>query len=324
MSEERVFQQRINFQGDLRFLLSRVCEDFGLGDYKLHRVITVGYEDLNILVCSNTDSYLVKILAGFRDENDRLRYSEIIQEVAKSEVAHPKLYQSNQGYLYSITLEKSTTHLFVMQFISGKSFYDLGTRPSKQEIAFLSRQAALINQFVIKPQYMYDSWAIVNFVKEYEEVKFHLEKQDVDLIEPLSLQFREIDLNSLPHCFVHGDIIETNVLKDEQDNLWIIDFAVSNFNPRIQELAILGCNLLFDEKNQGEFLDNYYLALDEYGKVIMLTEPEINLLPVFIQVAHAMHIIGATKSKLKGEDSKENQYWFRTGRQGLSFTTKIW
>lgn len=323
MQNEKVFQKRIGYTGELKLLLFEVCKDFGLGDYKSHRVITIGYEDLNIYVRTSTGSYLVKVLSEIRDKNEKLRYSEIIQEVVKAGIKHPKLYKSNQGYLHSLTLEKSTVYLFVMQFINGKSFYDLGIKPSKLEIANLSRQAAEINKINFKPTYVYDDWAIVNFVKEYEKIKIHLSKLDVDLIDPLISEFNILNLNSLPHCFVHGDMIDTNILKDNQGDLWIIDFSVSNYYPRIQELAVFSCNL-FDQRLPFEFEDNYHIALSEYQKVITLTQLEIQSLPTFIKIAHAMHIIGSTRSKQKGEDTKENHHWLELGRQGLSYILDIW
>lgn len=324
MTIEDAFQTRISYHGDLKILLSEVCQDFGLGTYRTHQMITVGYEDLNIAVHTSLNSYLVKILAEMRSSDDRERYAQIMQAVSECEIAHPKLYQSDQGYLHRISIGETPIYLFVMQYINGASYYDLCARPSKQEIRFLAQQAALINKISIRPKYIYDDWAIVNFVEEYKKTEPLLARQDVDLIKPLLSNFGKFDLGALPHCFVHGDIIDTNVLRDESGRLWIIDFAVSNFNPRVQELAVFSCNLLFDPNRPDQFEDNFQTALAEYSTVIELTSAEIDALPVCITVAHAMHIIGATRSKSKGQDSEENRYWLDAGRKGLSFALNLW
>jgi Ser/Thr protein kinase RdoA (MazF antagonist) len=64
---------------------------------------------------------------------------------------------------------------------------------------------------------------------------------------------------------------------------------------------------------------NYYnFALDEYQKYNKLTKKEINILPIYLKAAHAMHVIGAGKEKYKeGNKSEENRYWLSQGRKGL-------
>jgi Ser/Thr protein kinase RdoA (MazF antagonist) len=323
MSVEKIFQERINYKGDLFRLMLEVCKDFRLGEYKGYHVITIGYEDLNIHLSTNHGAYLVKVLSNSRDEEDRSRYSEIIQAVICAGIVHPKLYRSDQGYLHTITIDQLKVYLFVMQYINGRSFYDLNLKPTRPEIRFLSQQAARINQLEYRPKYVYDDWAIVNFLPEYEKIRDYLSERDVSLIEPLSREFRTINLETLPHCFVHGDIIDTNILRDEFGKLWIIDFSVSNFNPRIQELAVLSCNL-FNRKTPNEFDENFRIALQEYEKVLKLTDRERILLPTWIKVAHAMHIIGATRSKVRGEVTQENHHWLEAGRDGLFYISQIW
>lgn len=66
--------------------------------------------------------------------------------------------------------------------------------------------------------------------------------------------------------------------------LYIIDFSVANIYPRIQELAVLMCNLFFDEN----YKDNYLFLIREYNKHHPLTEYEGEILPLFIQAAHVM------------------------------------
>ena len=125
---------------------------------------------------------------------------------------------------------------------------------------------------------MDDEWAITNFLKEFKKKKGTLSKEDLELIEPLVKKFKDMKIEELPHCFVHGDIIVTNVMKDSNDKLWIIDFSVSNYYPRIQELAVLACNLFFDEDNKEESDKNMKIALEEYQKKIQILKNQINIL----------------------------------------------
>jgi Ser/Thr protein kinase RdoA (MazF antagonist) len=125
-------------------------------------------------------------------------------------------------------------------------------------------------------------------------------------------------IETLPHCFVHGDIIKTNLIKDSKGKLLIIDFAVSNYYPRIQELAVLACNVLFDDKDKLVSEKNLEIVLDEYQKTIKLTPEELKKLPDYIKLAHGMHVLSASYEKaFKNNCSRENDYWLEQGRAGL-------
>ena len=55
------FQKRISYQGDLKPLLQKVCEDFNLGEYETHEIILIGYEDFNLKLTTDKDNFFVKI-----------------------------------------------------------------------------------------------------------------------------------------------------------------------------------------------------------------------------------------------------------------------
>lgn len=325
MTNESTFQKRISYQGDIKPILLQVCKDFSLGEYQSHKVITVGYEDFNLILTTDKGKFFVKMFANFRDETESQRYVNIMVEAIEAGVQHPKLFKSPQGYLHKITIDGSQISLCVMEYIDGVSFYEKNLKATTDEILFLVRQATLINKIDYKPKQIYDSWAIVNFLQECKKKGKYLDKDDVKLIDPLVEQFAAIKIEKLPHCFVHGDIIKTNVMKDKEGKLYIFDFSVSSYYPRVQELAILLSNMLFDEDKPGTFQDYYKLAVEEYQRYHQLTEKEIEILPLFVKVAFAMFILSATYEKVvKGNHSTENEYWINLGKIGLKFTTNSW
>ncbi len=290
MIKQLTFQKRINYQGDLEPFLQKVCKDFDMGEYKSYKTVPIGYEDFNLFLLTNRDKYFVKIFGSFRDKNECIRYVEIMENALKAGVSHPSLYKSNQGYLYEISNEDLVDRLCVMQFIDGRIFYELQTMPTFKEMQFIIKQAALINKISIKPTFVYDQWAITNFLEEYKKKGQFLNKKDKQLIEPLVEVFNLLLIESLPHCFVHGDITKTNTMKSVKGNIYILDFAVANYYPRIQELAVILCDLFFNPRDLKRFPKNYDLALNEYQKLISLTADELKKLPNYIKLAHTMHI----------------------------------
>lgn len=319
------FQERINYHGDLNPLLNNVCLDFDLGKYESHDVVPIGYEDFNLFLTTDKNKYFIKIFGSYRDEEECSQYVRVMESALEAGISHPKLYKSDQGYLYETINNNQIDRLCVMQFVNGKIFYELQTTPSTEEMRFIIRQAALINQMDIKPKFVYDHWAITSFPTEYKEKGKILNDVDKALIEPFLRVYESLSIENLPHCFVHGDITKTNVMKANDGNIFILDFAVANFYPRIQELAVILCDLFFDPKNPTDFLKNYELTINEYQKYISLTDEELEKLPNYIKLAHVMHILLANYEKVvRGNNSAENKHFLEMGRVGLRYTNSIW
>jgi homoserine kinase type II len=253
-----------------------------------------------------------------RSDNDCKRLVDVYIEAIRKGVNHPKLFESNRRFIYKNEIEGTKLRLCIMEFIEGKDFFNLNEKPTIDELKVLAKQAALINSMNIKPTHIYDSWAIVNFLKEFEKKRDYVSKNDLKFLEPLVKAFKEINIESLPHCFVHGDIIATNVIRDNKGNLWIVDFSVGNYYPRINELAVLACDLCFDLKDKEKSESNFKTVLSEYQKTIKLTKEELKTLPTYIKLAHAMHVILASYQKFaKGNTTKENEYFLNHGRTGI-------
>jgi len=318
MKKEELFKKRINFKGKLSNISDAVCREYNLGKLISNKLVTLGYEDFNFSIKTTKGKFFVKVFAKFRTTANCKKYVEMIEEALAKNVQTPKILKSKQGYFNIVKVNGIKLRLIVMDFIYGKTLYESKEQLNEKETKFLSKQAAQISLVKIKPKFIYDHWAIVNFLKEYNKTKKFLPANDLKLITPLLKEFRALKPNNLPHCFVHGDLIKTNIIKDKKGKLWIIDFSVSNYYPRINELAVLLCNAFYVTKNKAKTKKNFEIALKEYQKVVHLTKEEIKALPTFVKLAHTMHIIEPTYEKCKkGNKTKENEYWLKQGRIGL-------
>lgn len=317
-SQEELFKRRINYKGDISDISLQICKNYNIGDFKSNNLILTGYEDFNYILETEDNKYFVKIFSNFRTLSDCKRYIDVMISMGDANISTPKLYESNNGYLDCVNIGKNKLRLCLAEFVDGKTIYESSKDLDKKDIRCLSDQAALINSTKIKPKFIYDHWAIPNFPAEYKVKSKYLSDEDIKTIKPLVKKFKQLEIQKLPHCFVHGDMIATNVMRDNNGKLWIIDFSVSNYYPRIQEMAVLGCNLLFDENNRNKSEENLDIALKEYQKRVPLTERELHALSIYIEIAHAMHVLPATFQKVhENNQSAENEYWLRQGRAGL-------
>lgn len=312
------FKERIGLKGDLKEISKIVCRVFSLGDFLDCKIIPIGYEDFNFSLETKNNKFFVKIYSNKRTLDDCKRNVDVVIKSLEAGVSVPKLYKSGQGFLHILEVDRSTLRICVMDFINGKDFFTSKTKITRKDMLSLAHQASLINSIEIKPPKIYDSWAITNFLQEFKKKRKYLEKEDSDMINPLVEKFRNLKIKTLPYSFVHGDIIRTNVIKDRNNGVWIVDFSVSNYYPRIQELAVLACDILFNKDNKEESEQNLKAALEEYQKTIKLTPLEVESLPIYIELAHAMHVLCATyEKKVSHNNSKENEYFLSIGKAGL-------
>jgi len=313
-----VFKQRMGFNGDLKEISKIICRDFNLGDFLGCKIILIGYEDFNFSLKTANGKFFVKIFSNERTLDDCKRNVEVVVRALENGVSVPRLYTSDQGHLHLLEIDGEMLRICVMEFIVGKDFFTSEALITKEDIISLAHQASLINSINIKPPKIYDTWAITNFPLEFKKKSQYLEKEDLELIEPLLEKFENLNIEKLPYCFVHGDIIRTNVIKDRNNKIWIVDFSVSNYYPRIQEIAVLTCDILFNKDNKKESEQNLKEALEEYQKTIKLSPREIESLPTYIKLAHAMHVLCATyEKKVNNNDTEENEYFLKIGKSGL-------
>ncbi|MBI2421098.1 MAG: phosphotransferase [Candidatus Levybacteria bacterium] len=326
MSINQVFQQRIGYLGDLMPLLSRICSDYKIGNYLTHSIIPMGYEDLNLIIETDSHRYFVKIFAKSREDKDCQRLIDIILATGHAEVDQPEIYPFNKDkFLYKKEINGIPIRLCVMQHIKGKTFFELEVKPSIEEAELIIENAARINSINLKPSFVYDSWAIINFLNEYGQKKQYLKDVEKIIMDKLADELSSLSIQDLPYCFVHGDLIKTNIMRDNLGSIYILDYSVANYYPRIQELAVLFCDFLFDKDSLSDFNKMFDFIINEYQRSQKLKEIELKTLPLFIKLAHAMHVLCATYEKeVKNNQTKENEYFLNIGRIGLLYTTKHW
>lgn len=314
------FNKRIGLNTDLQNISKKICESYNLGDFISNELITIGYEDYNYYLTTSSGKYCVKIFSKIRTEEDVKNYLDRIRAVANSEINAPKPLMVNNDITLSLDYEGNHYDICVFEYINGKNYFELGEKPSKDVIKEIARQTAMINNLDLKPVFIYDTWAIVNFAKEYNQKREYLSDDYKDEFDRLLVELNNIDFTNLPKAFVHGDIISTNVMLDENEKVWIIDFAVSNYLPRIIDLAVIACNMCLDEKSKDNTYENIALLINEYNKYNQLTEYELKVFRIFYRLANAMHILQPQYIIKTDGDSDENQYWLNEGIIGYSYS----
>jgi len=309
---------RLNYIGDLDPVVDRLCRAYNIGKPINFSVIEIGYEDCNVIVETSDNKYVAKIFSKVRSKEDIIRYSTIMEKAESAGVNHPSLIKTVDNSVIYQDSEANGISMVLMRFINGRTFLKLGRVPDAEERGAVIEQAAKVNKINYHPTYIFDPWAIPNIKVMFEKVKQFIKSDDIGFIERAKAKYEEIPVESLPHCFVHGDFTKTNVLKGDDGKIYILDFSVSNWYPRIQELAVIVANLLHEENDSLSLRDKTKLVLDGYDKLNPLTAEEKHHLYAYALAGVAMEFMGAHQEKfINGNDTEETEYWLRLGREGL-------
>lgn len=306
---------RLAYTGSLDPVIARIGEAYHIGTPTNFSVIEVGYEDCNVAITTGRNKFLAKMFAKTRKPEEVTRYTNIMEKVVKAEVNHPELLRTDTG---EIVYRDSGIDLVLMRFIDGKTFFELNRAPNNDELKAVIEQAAKVNRINYKPPYLFDSWAIPNIKTMFDRVKQFIEPDDLKLVEQVMDQYGQIPVDQLPHCFVHGDFTKANTLKGNDGKIYILDFSVANWYPRIQELAVIAANLLHDDNEPTTLKDRCKLVAKEYSKHTPITEQERQYLYPYTLAGIAMEFMGAHLERyINGNDTEETEYWFNLGRNGL-------
>jgi len=316
------FYDRINLKSELSDLSKVICEKYNLGQYISEKLILVGYEDFNFILTTSIGKFCVKIFNKDRTYEDVRKYIDRIELANSININTPKVYNCENGILCEIVLNNTKFRLCVFQYIDGKSFYDLNEIPTQVEIKNIIEQMAHIHNAKLESDFIYDKWTITNFVNEYEQKGKYLDNKYNEIFKSLAHKIADVKFEKLPTSFVHGDIISSNVMKDKSNKLWIIDFAVSNYLPRIVDLAVTSCNLCLNPESIDKTISSTKMILEEYQKYNKLTDYELECFPLFYDLANAMGILQIGYLNSLGETSEEDKFWLTESEKGLSFSTQ--
>lgn len=300
-----------------------ISKSYKFGDFKSYYVVETGYEDFNFILTTGKGKYFVKLFDKKRKKSECKRIVDLIIKLIKEGVHHPKVYSNNSNsYLHKIEVESNEILLCVMDFIDGKNFFELNELPNYKEIKQLAIDLSHINSIKLKKKIplIYDSWAIINFSKEYNKKKQYLNSEEIKILEPIIEEFKSLDIEYLPKALVHGDILKTNTIKDKQDKVWIIDFSVANLYPRILEIAIIATHLLFDASSKEKTINNLRILLEEYEKHIKLSPEEKEALPKFIRFSYGIEFLNTVfEKRVNKNNSQENESLYQEAKKGLEW-----
>ncbi len=295
-------------------LVAHVAAEYRLGGVVGWLVFATGYEDCNIDLLTRQARVVVKIFAAGRPAGIAGRTAGVIEAVREGGVRHPRLHADAAG---EAVHSYDGHQLLVMDFAPGRTFYDLGRPPDQAELTRLVEQAVRIHACQARPGRVPDSWAIANLVPLAGQVGDLLGACQRRLVGDAISAMAAAGFWSLPVTLIHADLTAGNVLLGPDGELTVLDFALANRWPRLQELAVIAASLMHGSPLPLPARLDAVARLYSAAVPAPLTPEETAALPAFGRAAAAMELLGGLNQWRQGNRGPETDSLINLGTAGL-------
>jgi Ser/Thr protein kinase RdoA (MazF antagonist) len=295
-------------------LVAHVAANYRLGDVVDWSVLATGYEDCNIDLRTSQTRMVVKVFAAGRPAGIAGRTAGVIDAVREAGVRHPRLHADAAG---DDVHSYDGHQLLVMDFAPGRTFYDLGRPPDQAELALLVEQAVRIHACEARPEPVFDSWAVANLVPLAGQVGDLLDAGQRRLVDDAIAAMAAVSFWSLPVTLIHADLTAGNVLLGPDGELTVLDFALANRWPRLQELAVIAASLMHGSPGTLPARLDAVARLYSAAGPAPLTPEEEAALPAFGRAAAAMELLGGLNQWRLGNRGPETDSLIDLGTVGL-------
>lgn len=312
--------ERINNVNDIKKISKIVCNTYNLEEYVKHEVVCIGYEDFNVILHTTSGIYFMKILNKCRSDEECERLARIYDIARKNKVNVPRIYKYKNELVLKVNIKGTKLRIILMKYIEGDNMYELGRNLTLEEIAQVAYQTAIINKIDFNVEPYYDEWTLTNFKNEYEKKHNLICDEDKEIVDKAYKEFININLKDLPRAYIHGDIMNANLIKSK-NKIWLIDFSALNYLPRIIELVVIAYGICIC-RGREESIKRLNYFLNEYNEKNKIIKSEIEHFAVLLNTIGAMSIMQSSYIKAKDENFEENQYWLDKGKEVINLKLK--
>jgi Ser/Thr protein kinase RdoA (MazF antagonist) len=301
---------------DLDGLVRRLAGAYGLGRVLSSSVITLGYEDCNLDVVTESGRYVAKVFAAGREARDIERYVSVLEAVEAAPIAHPRLHRTSGAGSLLHEDDVSGDAMVVMDHVDGTTYLALGRAPTPAELVELMEQVAAIHDLRLPLPQVYDPWAVPHIDDTFGTVRSLLDPEETRLVSVVADAVRRTDHDGLPHAVVHEDLAKANVMVSTSGRVHVLDFGGANHLPRVQDLAVVAANLLYDGTTPLQ--DRVDRVADAHVGRPALGGAERRALVTYACGVAALEFLCAMEERhLEGNTSAENDFLLELGRSQL-------
>lgn len=310
---EKIYS-RIGRKIDFKKLSIEICNVYDIGKYFEHKLIeNVGIDDLSYILCTDKSKFLVKIINHNKTITEINQFIKKNDIIAKNKIQAPRIILNKGNHIYSTEINGLYINCCIIEYIEGNDLYTKGERISKDDIDKLIDIIIPMHKIQDKLKIDYDEYCFMKINEVYKKTSRKIPKKLKNEVKNFLEEYKKVDFKELPICFVHGDLISSNIMKDKNGKLWLIDFFESGTGIRMLDIVKIlnGVLFLYYDKENSKECEKYFL--NKYQNYCKLTEYELKVLPT-LRKADSYVGLMLGEYNLLMEEKRETKFWLKNDK----------
>lgn len=307
--------QRVDLAQPLRQALRDITQHYALGRLRSSRMITQGYDDLNVLLVCEQGAYIAKLFNKTKRLTTIEDHVRVQLALTQCHAPVPHIITRAGNPLYRIEGHATDAYVSVSEFFVGENF--VRHPPDDEDIHAITRFLATLHTLPLEVAPTYDSWGTLNLPREFARKRASVSEATASLVAPLADAVARLKFGRARRRVIHGDVQRKHVLKNGTGAYCVLDFGCADYSYPIVDLAVflaLFCLLDSEPAAARRVIAD---VLDDYLALAPLPARHIALLGTLVRATWASYLLTAESLMRQGDHSRQTRQWRHVALRNL-------
>ena len=306
---EKEVMQNIHLPVSVDELMKKIVADYDLGYVEHHAFIKKSRGEVNIKIKTQKGTYAVKLFSKEKPFDAIITDISAFIEFRRLGIPVPKILENKNSFIGALENEKETekhTYFCVTEFFDG---IDLEKEKIfKKDISIIVYYMARLHTSSLNLKRLNPCWDLDNLIGHYRNIEKKFTDDELNTLGPVIQELKNVDFSYFKKSTIHGDLNETNILKNKNGSICILDMGCVDYTYRLFDLATFLHDYCFILKSNFKHKkDRYDFIIREYNSLNVLSPSEIKYLPLFVKAIAIDYFIENKKVLLKNEKYLNNK-----------------
>jgi len=313
--------QRVDLAQPVSRVLRDVARHYQLGRLLSSRIITQGYDDLNVLLDCERGKYVAKLFNKTKSLAVVQDHIRVQRALTQRQAPVPRILSANGEVIYRTPGQTRETYVCVSEYFAGENF--LRRSPCRDDMVTIARFLATLHTLPFQVIRNYDSWGTLNLPREFVRKRAYVSDETAGLVAPLAEAVASLKFGRARRRIIHGDLQLKHALKNSDGQYCVLDFGCVDYNYPIVDLGVfLALFCLLDAQPaeaQGVIGD----VLGAYLALAPLPARHIAQLGALIRATWASYLLTSDFLMRQGDRSPQTRHWRRSALKSLRAFDRI-
>ena len=299
--------QRVDLAQPLRHVLRDIARRYELGRLHSSRIITQGYDDLNVLMVCERGMYVAKFFNRMKTITTIEDHVRVQSALCQRGAPVPHILTPNGEGISRIPGHLRDTCVCVSDFFAGDCF--VGRPPQRDDITAVVRFLATLHTLPLQVAPNYDTWGTLNLPQEFAHKRALARDETVRLVAPIAEHVAHMKFGRARRRVIHGDLQRKHVLKDGSGHYCILDFGCLQYSYPIVDLGIFLALFCLEGCSPSQTQQIVTDVLNVYKSCAPLPTEHSALLGTLIRATWASYLLAAESLMRGGDRSRQTRQW---------------